>query len=75
MTSTDQPQGSIIKTGDRRAQLYAIAFAIVGLLGGYGIVTAEEGERWLRLAEALIQLSPIALAWLNTPRSKGRRAK
>ena len=52
-----------------------MAFAIVGVLGGYGVLTAEDAERWLRLIEALIPLVSIALAWLNTPRTKGKRAK
>lgn len=45
-----------------RKYIYGIAFAVFTLLGGYGIFGAEDVERWLFLAAAILGMSESGLA-------------
>lgn len=60
---------------DTRAHIYAASAAVFAVLTGYGLVTEDEAARWVQLVAALVPLASLALAWFNTPRTKGRRAK
>lgn len=59
--------GVIIRDPEVRAWLYGIAAAVVPLLIGMGVVTAEHGGLWLALAGAVLGTPALILARANTP--------
>ena len=69
MTTTPNPKP------DTRAHIYAASAALFAVLTGYGLVSEDEAARWVQLVAALVPIASLALAWFNTPRTKGRRAK
>lgn len=60
---------------DARAHIYAASAAVFAVLTGYGLVSEDDAARWVQLVAALVPLASLALAWFNTPRTKGKRAK
>lgn len=53
-----------------RKRIYLLATALLAVLAGYGLVTAEDAARIGHLVEALLALV-TAMAAANTPASKG----
>ena len=48
-----------------RAAIYALAVAVFGVLGIYGLVTSEQVGAWLAVVSALVAV----LALVNVPRT------
>lgn len=65
---------SVIKDQKTRQWIYGIAAAVLVLLGGYGIFTAEEQQNILALVTAVLNLggaAALGLARANTHTSPG----
>jgi membrane protein DedA with SNARE-associated domain len=84
-TNTDHPATCILKEllmtpkpGIQTSEFWLTAVtnicgAIVALLAGYGLISREEGELWLALAQALaLAVIPLALAYTNGRYIEGR---
>ena len=64
-------QGATLHHGPQ----HAASAALFAVLTGYGLVSEDDAARWVQLVAALVPLASLALAWFNTPRTKGKRAK
>ena len=61
---------SILKDYNVRKWIYGILAASLVVLGGYGFVTAEQSDNWLKLAEAALNLVPAAALSLAAAKAK-----
>ena len=61
---------SILKDYNVRKWIYGIIAAGLVVLGGYGFVTAEQSDNWLKLAEAALNLVPAAALSLAAAKAK-----
>lgn len=61
---------SILKDYHVRKWIYGILAAGFVVLGGYGFVTAEQSDSWLKLAEAALNLVPAAAFVLAAKKSQ-----
>ena len=60
----------ILKDYHVRKWIYGILAASFVVLGGYGFVTAEQSDNWLKLAEAALNLVPAAALTLAAAKAK-----
>jgi len=51
-----------------RSWAYPVGMAVLGLLGGYGVLTAEDAERWNILLMAVVGMSGLGMARAYVPK-------
>lgn len=57
-------------TPDRRRWLYGIATLAFGIAVVYGLVTQDQADQWLRLAELILAGGVSTLAFTHTPKPR-----
>lgn len=60
----------IIKDYKVRQWIYGIIAAGFAVLAGYGIITSDQSDSWLKLAEAALNLVPAAALTLAAAKAK-----
>lgn len=71
MTDPDRTPNRWITSPATRLYLYGIGAALLGLLGGYGLIDAAQSDLWRGVLEALLGIgggAALTLAAANVPR-------
>ena len=61
---------NVLKDYNFRKWLYGIIAAALAIMVGYGFITSEQTELWIKLVEAVLELVPSAALTLAATKAK-----